>query len=310
MSYLRLLAVVPIAWIPPTDLESAAPGPVEVVADRALREVASDLEQFAIDGVGRAVERDFDDPYIGETEHYIVRATKSPRFAHGLAIELERMLPRFQEFFSTDFAPSEPFEVVVYPDNESYRAFGEGFDERSSVFGGFYIDENGLDLVAVDDDLDNLNQLRLYLAYAATHQYIAHAFPNARLPQMFQEGLGAYFMLKWDPLLTAFVFERFNELRKGSEWISLETIVGGNRSTIVALGRGNDPFFELSYTMYHLRHNRSDSEESSRREFDEYLGALLRGESVGRNPVRQLLTRDLDKLEGVVKRTEDWREQE
>ena len=310
MPYLRLLAVLPIAWIPPTAAGTAAPGPVEFVAERTLRESASDLEQLAIDGIDRAVERDLDDPYVGETEHYVVRATKSPRFAHGLAIELERMLPRFQEFFGTDFAPSEPFEVVVYPDNESYREFGESFDERSSVFGGFYVDQNGLDLVAVDDDLDNLNQLRLYLAYAATHQYIAHAFPNARLPLMFQEGLAAYFMLKWDPLLTAFVFERFNELRESGEWISLETLIGGDRNTIVALGRGNDPFFQLSYTMYHLRHNRTDTEANSRREFDEYMQALLRGELDRKHPIHKLLTRDLSKLEGVVERTEDWREQE
>lgn len=308
MPYLRLLAVVPLAWIPPTPAVPAAPGPVEVVAERALREVAGDLEQFAIDRVGRAAERDLDDPYVGATEHYFVRATKSPRFAHGLAVELERMLPRLQEFFGTDYAPSEPFEVVVYPDNEAYREFGEAFDERSSVFGGFYVDQNGFDRVAVDDDLDNLNQLRLYLAYAATHQYVAHAFPNARLPVMLQEGIAAYFMLKWDANLTAFAFARFDELRQSDEWISLPMLVGGNRNTIVALGRGNDPFFELSYTMYHLRHNRMASEEESRAAFDEYLGALLRGESAPASEVREILRSRLDELEAVVKRTQDWRE--
>lgn len=309
MTLLRIALVLPLAWLPGTQ-SGPVTHPVAKVASEGIASARRALEERQILAVGRAAERDFDNPYIARSKYYEVHSTKSPRHARRHAEELDLLLPLFHDFFETDYEPETRFKVVIFPTNDEYRDYGDDFDEASSVTGAFYVNNGTETLVAADGGDDNENLLRMYLRYGATHQFMASAFTPVQIPVILEQGIAAYFALQTDTVLREFNWTQFRALCDSEgrrPWIPLQQMATNSLSDITELGRANDPLFELAYMIVYLRFNRVDSLENSVAEFNAYLADLSARRSVRNNAIHKELTTNIGHLNGVLQKFNGWR---
>ena len=307
MALLRIAAVASLA-APLLALQGTPPiaSPVDAYALASMDQAMTNLQQTAARRVARARPRaSIDDAYRSRTENYEVHSTKSPRIAFGYADMLEAQLVRMQSLFGSDYAPRRPIVAQIFPTGEGYRGFGENFDERSSVTGGFYAQGDGRDQIAAMDSATGDYLLRIYLSYGAAHQFMANAYPGARIPTALEEGLAMYVAMKADRETESFFWANFNTMRSdtASAWTSIEQLAGANIQALDTLTkeRGIAPLIQLGCATHYLRHALGETEAESIAAFDAYVALVLTNGNYRDHPIHKLLTTSAGKLDADLK---------
>lgn len=296
-----LLGVPAIAVIPRFAPAPERPSPraeraFDRVMRRALAAAQAELQAEVVLGEERT---SWENAWVARSAHYEVRTLESYGLAKKLADALEQMLPIFQQVLATQWAPAEPLKVWVFPSIEDYNRFGEDHGEHhSSFYGSFYAAGHPERPVATYFCGDNW-RLRQWITHAAAHQFVARAFPAARLPLVQEEALAAYFALYWD---FPGSIERFDYLRTSGRFIPLANLL---QTTVEGFAdRPDDRLLELGVVMSYLLNLRDDTRtkyDEQGREVEAPFAAYLRTGLAGGNvldlPVHQLLTADLAYLQ-------------
>jgi len=295
--------------IPPAD----ATHPVQAIAESEFDRVLRDLRSRVLpDDIG-TVRTDMNDPWIGTSEHYRVRALRSRKVAAISANILENSYGLINEFLGVKRPPSRPFEAVIYPSIAEYNELGDArYDERSSITGAFYADDAADGFLATHDSPNNWNLLAQNLTYGAFQQYIAWAFPDADLPAVFEQGIAAYFASWATPTLAQYTKDQFQILANGEDpdrpWIPLEGLIKSSRDTFTT--RTADRFTELAQLTLFLQFHYPETrvlEDGSPGPFQEYVRLVFAGDRAAiRHPVRKLLIERTAVLEGAIKAYRGW----
>ena len=268
----------------------------ERVLRRALDTAQAELEASVVLHEERTT---WEQAWVVRTAHYEVRTLESYGLARNLADGLEQMLPVFQRVLGTQWAPSEPFKVWVYPSISDYNKIGEDFGaEHSSFYGSFHAADHPERPVATYFCGDNW-RLRQWITHSAAHQFLAGAFPGRELPVVQAEALAAYFALYWD---FPGSIERFEYLKSSGRFIPLRNLL---QTPLAGFAdRPDDRLLELGVLLSYLLNLREDTcfrydEEGNEVEapFAEYLRAGLAGADVAALPLHQLVTADADYLQ-------------
>ena len=230
------------------------------------------------------------------SEHYRVQTTHSRYLAASLAEGMETMLGHFQSVLGTDWAPSTPVEIWVFPTLAEYNQFGNANGaQHSSMYGSFHATQHGQQPVATMYTA-NPTLLRMWITHAAVHQFVSGAFP-ATPSTAISEGLASYFSLYWDP---AYAASEHDRVAKGSLFIPLRQLLADPLQSYVQ--NADDRFMELGTLFSYLLHHREDTRLGPDNEgfggsFAAYLRAVLNGRNVTGMPFDDMLAHDLDELE-------------
>lgn len=293
----------------PAPPAAPAPHPVEMVAVAEFDKALLDLRGRVLPGDIGAPKTDLDDPWIGKSDHYRVRALRSRKLAAVSAGVLENSYGFISEFLGVTREPEEPFEAVIYPGIAEYNALGDArYDERSSITGAFYANDPADGFLATIDDA-NWNLLAQNLTYGAFQQYIAWAFPSVEPPTVLEQGMAAYFASWATPGLKQYTAEEFEKLRDGTlPWIPIAKLISDPRTAYPE--RTKDRFVELAQLIIFLQFHYPETRvlpDGSPGPFQEYVRLEFQGDrSARQHPVFKLLTEKTSLLEGALKGYRGW----
>ena len=244
-------------------------------------------------------------PWRVVSDHYEVVTNHSWAFGKEVSVYLEEMLVQFQSVLGTDFAPAEPFRILVLADLAAYNAFGDQYGaEHSSFLGSFYAAGHPDQVVATYHNT-NGPLSRMWITHSAFHQFRAAAFPQASPPAWLEEGLACYFGSFGD---YAYVRSELLRIRSSSHpdaWIPLSKLITDG---VASYGdRFHNRMVELAMLFTYLRIFREgtrtvvDGEVLLEAPFEEYLALWIRGEDPSGHPLHELFTERLDELEQEFK---------
>ena len=226
-----------------------------------------------------------------KTQRFLVRTTHSHGLAENHATGLEAMLDSVRTTLGTDRQPGRQLPILVFPTIEEYNAFGAQASEHSSFYAS-YFDLQHADRPVAAAFERNPTMLRMQITHSMVHQYLADAFPQAKLPTWVDEGLAAHFALWWDYNWGLGELER---LRADGKLPRLATLL---RDDLPAYK--NDPhprFVTLGMLFYWLLRYREDTATTAERApFRDHLLGLLRGDEGRDLPCSKILA-DVTKLD-------------
>ena len=234
-----------------------------------------------------------------ESPHFLIRTTANWYIGQRMAENLEGMLPFFHEVTGSQWVPSEPLRIFLFEDLAGYNTFGdENGEYHSSMLGSYFATGHPEQPVATYIH-HSPKQLGMWVTHSAYHQFAARAFSQP-VPVWFDEGLASYFAnAYWDP---AYLAAQFKRIKSGPSYVPLRTLL---REPIEAYVP--DPharFIELGMLFNYLLHHREDT--MTKKNADgivliapaaDFISGMLLGQDVTDNPVRTLLTEDLEQLE-------------
>jgi hypothetical protein len=280
-------------------LGQAGRSSAEALFDRAVKRAVESAQAEMVKKLTLGEDHStWNDPWIVKSPHYIVRNTHSRMLGADVAQDLEAMLVHFRTLLQTDYEPDQPLVVNIYPTITDYNNYGNNFGDHTSIYGACYVGEDPQRPV-VTYWVNNRSLLRMWITHAASHQFVAHAFPGHPLPLWIEEGLAAYFSLFWD---YDFGVNQLQRLHKERRLVPLGTLL---RSPIQAYKNNADErFIELAMLFTYLLQFREDTRTVLRDDgselaapFADFLRAVVRGQNPGDNAVQQLFTRELGDLE-------------
>jgi hypothetical protein len=223
----------------------------------------------------------WENAWVVETEHYSVRTTASWYLANKIANDLEYMLGEFRSLLDTDFAPSEKFQVLIYPSLAQYNAAGQNAAEHSSFYGSYYASgDPGLPVYTYFTP--NQASLGMWVTHAALHQFVEQAFRVVPAAWV-SEGLATYFALFWGWQWGA---DTLDVMKQRGRFISLRDLLGARLSGYT--NNSDDRLIELGMLFKYLLHHREESRipaedgESSEAPFVDFLRRVVRGENGAR----------------------------
>lgn len=187
--------------LPLATLALAGPAPAPLTSGPELyervMERAQELAQARLlRGLDFVVDRtSWETAWEVRSQHYVVRTNHSWALGDAIARGLDWQLGRLQELLGTEWEPTEPLRVWIFPSNAEYNQFGDdgGADEHSSFYGSYFATHAPGPLVAVQYDP---NYVGMYAAHSAVHQFVQSAFGRP-LPLWISEGLAHYFAFEW-----------------------------------------------------------------------------------------------------------------
>jgi len=250
----------------------------------------------------------WENPWVLRTKHYEVRTTESYAFGNDLARGLEQMFVEFQRVLATDWEPTEPLKVFVFPNLAAYNVFGDDHgEEHSSFYGSFYAPGHPERPIASYYCGDYYRQ-RQWITHSAAHQFVAGAFPGRQVPDGVSEAIAAYFAVYWN---FEGALQRFDALRSPDPSGDVRFIPLANllRTPITAYGdRPGDRLVELGILASYLLNYREDTRTTydeqgaeSRAPFAQYVRTILRGGNAEELPIHMLLNHDTAYLEDELR---------
>jgi hypothetical protein len=253
--------------------------------DRALREAMSRAQGELQRGITLRTDHSrWEDPWVVTTQHYRVTTIDSYFLGRSIADGLETMLHSFQAVLGTDWTPSTPLAVNLFPDLLAYNQFGDDFgDLRTSISGSHYaIGHAEQPVVAMPGT--NVTQTQMWITHAAAQQFAHHAFRTVP-PTWISEGIGAYFSLYWSP---GYGPAELRRLVETGNYIPLSALIGAGIDSYA--GSAHDRFMELGTFFWYLLHYREETRTAAPGEvevpesFASYLHAVLSGEGATDHP--------------------------
>lgn len=234
----------------------------------------------------------FENAWVGRTKNFTVRTTVSYGLARDIAVGLETMLGHFQRVLGTDFVPSAPLPVYVFPNRAEYNAFGEQHGEHhSSFYGSFHAPGHPEQPVAAEWN-ENGTLMRMQITHSVVHQYLRAAYPATATsrPVWIEEGLAAYFTHYWNPEWTLTEYLRAKEENR---LVPLSTALRDNIAVYGA--RTDERMLQLAIFFDYLLRLREDTRSAPdengrmRGPFRDYLIAVLEGRDPADEPFAALL---------------------
>lgn len=276
---------------------------------RAMRRTLDDAQERLAESVDLYQDRStWENPWVITTRRYEVRTTESFAFGNRIAQGLEVMFGEFQRTLGSDWEPSAPLKVFVFPNLTAYNAFGEEHGaEHSSFYGSFYAADHPERPVATYYCGNDTRQNQ-WVTHSAAHQFVAGAFPGQTLQDSVSEGIAAYFALYYD---FKGALQRFDALRSPDSMGEVRFIPLDNllQTPMAQYGdRPGDRLVELgvlsSYLLNYREDTRTQYDDSGaeiRAPFAEYIRTALSGGDPTALPIHMLVTQDTGYLEDELR---------
>ncbi len=318
------LALLPLALVSLTVSPSSGPLAGEDPFRRALREATRRAQQKLIEEAELHVDHStWEDPWVVESENYVVRTTDSYYLAADIGAGLDTMLGHFRALLGSEFDPPDRMRVLILPDLAAYNSFGDDHGaEHSSFYGSFFPAGHPEFPVAAMHN-PNPTLLRMFITHSAVHQFVHYAYPRAQPPTWLSEGLAAYFSLFWDSaygereiraLVAKFepteegggsllgrLLGRGEDSASGGDYIPLPELLNAPLSAYT--DRSHARLIELGMLFTYLVAFREDTRTTFdndgvlRAPFAEYLRAMLEGGDFRSMPVHALLHQQTAQLD-------------
>lgn len=261
--------------------------------------VARSLERAQVElleGIDLHVDHSrWEDPWVVTTEHFEVRTVKSHALATALGRSLEYIHGEWVKLLGRGSPPPGKARIWIFPNIGAYNQFGAPFAEHTSIYGGFYADQDP-NQAAVTYFTPNRALLGMWVTHAATHQFLEQSF-SARPPLWIAEGLASYFALHWDWEYGARELER---LDASSRFVPLERLLSDPIQAY--LPSADERFIELGMLFHYLLNfcevtkigADGDPEAAP---FRDFLRAAFQGQDPSRTELGRVLDEDAALIE-------------
>ena len=263
-------------------------GDTAAALDRALQRAAAEIARRTELYEDHST---WENAWVVESDHYIVRTTASWFLAKDVASGLDAMYGHFCETLGLEKGPAGRMRIDLLPDLAAYNKLGQNYDQHSSFYGSFYADKESGSPVAVAPERDP-TLLRMHATHGALHQFLAAAFPGRTPPTWVVEGLASYFSIYWN---YGWGLSQFEQVHTEGNLVPLGRLFREDVAAYVQRPHGH--MMELGMLFYYLLRFREETrttlpeEEEQRAPFRDWLLATLRGRDVSQLPVNALLER-------------------
>ena len=230
------------------------------------------------------------------TKYFVVKTTHSRALGLDIGTSMDQMFVHFQELTDSDFEPSEPLQIYIFPTLAAYNKFGDDHGaDHSSLYGSFYSYSEGS---VGTYYIENRPHLKMWITHSVVHQFLHRVFPRS-LPLWVDEGLASYFSFYWSWEYGA---QKHKEIAESMRWVSLRRLMTTNIEDYKS--NAHERFMQLgmliNYLLWHKEETKTVRDEDGRivkEPFADYLRVLLNGGNASGLAIHKFLSTERVELE-------------